>query len=978
MEEYQTNNINDTELIYTLLKRKYPNNQIEIEYNDNSKDYKIIVTNKKYESNPEIPIDINIKIIYGDSCTGDTPLLLQKDNQIYIETIQSIFDENKKIEYPGFKMFDKSIRLEKEYSLTDFKVWTDIGWVNIKKVIRHKCDKKIYRVLTHTGCVDITEDHSLITENKEPIKPGELKVGDSLLHNFPKEFIENKKTIVKMKKVIEKTKQGEVEYNNNEKWVKLKDYDNYSVSSFGNIKNITNKLMKPKLNNGYYFVNIKNNNNYYKNVSIHRLVAITFLENPENKETVNHKNHNKLDNNLYNLEWATMIEQNIHKRKKEKTPGRKILQYDLNMSYIQSFDSVREAGKSINQEQNSTMISKVCKGNLNSYMNFIWKYDQEELLENEIWKELTYDRYMFNVSNYGRVKNKNGYSYGSLTDSGYLRTSSTLNKQIIKKFVHVLVAEAFLTKINDNLIVNHKDGNKSNNNVNNLEWVTFSENSKHSHNIKKEIIEYILTEKEAELWGFFMNCGELIDTYYECNVRKCNWALNNNDLKRLNYFKDILESVEPIKFEILDTLESSGVYKLVPKGSIKYMVDKYRPLFYYQKDCNGEGDKYKIVPNCILNASKEIKTAYWRGYYEGDGAKTHTKNVNNPSFAIKGKIGAQCMYYLMRSIGYDMGINITNHPKKKEIYFLNKTNFKVKNEYDIKKIIEKDVVNDYVYDLETDIGRFNSGVGQLQIYNTDSIFLSFKYNRNDFEKNRLDTFKLATICGDNITEMFNRKPIELEFEKVFQPFILLTKKRYIGKKFEDNRDPFKLKQITNSGIALSRRNYSKMVKDCYREVIDAIVNENNLEKSVEIYKKYVDKIDAYQIDINDLVITAMLAASYKTKPVHVQLAEKLKERKEDVQIGSRIPYIFIENTSGSQKQKSELGEDPDYAKKNNLKYNRGCYLIQLAKPLLGFFMVILNENEDMLDDIIEYTNEKLQEYGEAKLKPSDYKQDNEN
>ena len=197
MEEYQTNNINDTELIYTLLKRKYPNNQIEIEYNDNSKDYKIIVTNKKYESNPEIPIDINIKIIYGDSCTGDTPLLLQKDNQIYIETIQSIFDENKKIEYPGFKMFDKSIRLEKEYSITDFKVWTDIGWVNIKKVIRHKCDKKIYRVLTHTGCVDITEDHSLITENKEPIKPGELKVGDSLLHNFPKEFIENKKTIVK-------------------------------------------------------------------------------------------------------------------------------------------------------------------------------------------------------------------------------------------------------------------------------------------------------------------------------------------------------------------------------------------------------------------------------------------------------------------------------------------------------------------------------------------------------------------------------------------------------------------------------------------------------------------------------------------------------------------------------------------------------------------------------------------------------------
>ena len=56
---------------------------------------------------------------------------------------------------------------------------------------------------------------------------------------------------------------------------------------------------------------------------------------------------------------------------------------------------------------------------------------------------------------------------------------------------------------------------------------------------------------------------------------------------------------------------------------------------------------------------------------------------------------------------------------------------------------------------------------------TDSVFLSLKYNRQDFTKNRADTFKLATICGDNLTDqVFNRKPIEMEFEKVFQPFIL--------------------------------------------------------------------------------------------------------------------------------------------------------------------------------------------------------------
>ena len=73
-----------------------------------------------------------------------------------------------------------------------------------------------------------------------------------------------------------------------------------------------------------------------------------------------------------------------------------------------------------------------------------------------------------------------------------------------------------------------------------------------------------------------------------------------------------------------------------------------------------------------------------------------------------------------------------------------------------------------------------------------------------------------------------------------------------------------------------------------------------------------------EIDVNDLIVSAMLAASYKTRPVHVQLADKLKQRKEEVQVGDRIPYIFIES-SDPKSAKSELGEDPQYAIKNNLK-----------------------------------------------------------
>ena len=293
--------------------------------------------------------------------------------------------------------------------------------------------------------------------------------------------------------------------------------------------------------------------------------------------------------------------------------------------------------------------------------------------------------------------------------------------------------------------------------------------------------------------------------------------------------------------------------------------------------------------------------------------------------------------------------------------------------------------NDYVYDIETNIGRFGAGVGDIIISNTDSVFLKFKYNREDFKKNREDTFRLATICGDNLTNnVFDRKPIELEFEKVFHPFILLTKKRYIANKFENTKDPFDLKGVDAKGIALTRRDYCPMVKKCYKKVIDTILEDTNKEKSenksnenpvissTKVYLEYIDNIFNYKISIDDLIVSAMLASSYKTRPVHVQLAEKLKKRKEEVQIGSRIPYIYIE-TDDPKKQKSELGEDPNYAKKHNLKYNRSCYLEQLAKPILGFYKVVLKDKESLLDYVINYTNDKIIACGGKKLSPSDFK-----
>ena len=100
-----------------------------------------------------------------------------------------------------------------------------------------------------------------------------------------------------------------------EKWKVVEDFSNYEISDFGNCRNKeTKRHLKPSINKGYQYTTIKNDDGDKKFVSIHRLVALAFIPNPEKKETVNHKSHNTLDNRVEKLELMTMKEQSNHQK----------------------------------------------------------------------------------------------------------------------------------------------------------------------------------------------------------------------------------------------------------------------------------------------------------------------------------------------------------------------------------------------------------------------------------------------------------------------------------------------------------------------------------------------------------------------------------------------------------------------------------------------------------------------------------------
>ena len=126
------------------------------------------------------------KLIYGDSVTGDTPLLLKDNNNcVHIKTIESLGEDW--VPYNEFKSEDTN-RKEKQQSSNDMKIWTKDGWAKIIRVIKHKTKKKIYRINTHTGCIDVTEDHSLLDIKGNKVKPSSVNVGQELMHSFPKDF----------------------------------------------------------------------------------------------------------------------------------------------------------------------------------------------------------------------------------------------------------------------------------------------------------------------------------------------------------------------------------------------------------------------------------------------------------------------------------------------------------------------------------------------------------------------------------------------------------------------------------------------------------------------------------------------------------------------------------------------------------------------------------------------------------------------
>ena len=168
-----------------------------------------------------------------------------------------------------------------------------------------------------------------------------------------------------------------------ERWKPIPNYEKeYEVSNLGRIRSLYNyrkdgnRILIQRIKKGYYTVGLRKNGKRRWHL-IHRLVASAFIMNKKNMPQVNHKDENKLNNNVDNLEWCTASYNNVYGTRLDRVSNKnklrkEVYKYDKNGNLLEIYKSVKEAA--IKNHHSISTISEYCRGILNC-KDYVFTYE---------------------------------------------------------------------------------------------------------------------------------------------------------------------------------------------------------------------------------------------------------------------------------------------------------------------------------------------------------------------------------------------------------------------------------------------------------------------------------------------------------------------------------------------------------------------------------------------------------------------------
>ncbi len=238
---------------------------------------------------------------------------------------------------------------------------------------------------------------------------------------------------------------------------------------------------------------------------------------------------------------------------------------------------------------------------------------------------------------------------------------------------------------------------------------------------------------------------------------------------------------------------------------------------------------------------------------------------------------------------------------------------------------------------------------------TDSLFVTFSprdpHTGAPLEGRaaREAVIALTEEAGHLVTQAL-KPPHDFEFDKVFDPLLMFSKKRYAGRMYESNPDDFVYKYM---GIALKRRDNAPIVKMIYGAAMRKVLDEQDVNGAQEIVKQGCMDLVKGKYGFGPLTITKSLRADYAdpTRIAHKALADRMTARDPGnaPASGDRIPYIYVMPEAGQQASKlqGDRIEHPQYIRDNNLKPDYEYYIHrQLTNPIAQMFAILLDNMSD--------------------------------
>lgn len=244
----------------------------------------------------------------------------------------------------------------------------------------------------------------------------------------------------------------------------------------------------------------------------------------------------------------------------------------------------------------------------------------------------------------------------------------------------------------------------------------------------------------------------------------------------------------------------------------------------------------------------------------------------------------------------------------------------------------------YVFDVASSItayGRENIEKTKKLVEENFPVEVVYGDTDSLFVKTKLTNLDEAKEIGEKISQLVSSKlggKLQLEFEKIYCTFLILTKKRYAGWKFSYD-DGWK-DDIEMKGIETIRRDWCPLVSETMSAILNTILKEGDVQKSIAQLRSVVEQLKKGEIPLEKLTVVKGITKSvdsYEGMLPHIELAKKLVQRNpQGVKVGDRLGFVIIKGNAILSKR----AEEPEYAKKHKLAIDSDYYIhSQLFPPI---------------------------------------------